>query len=431
MSEAHPAGWENCRLADIADLFNGKAGGTGGTWLRVFKTRHVYDGSVRLGNPAFVPDQKASTIPESTYLRDGDTLTPNMAHGTIGRVAFVRSADRNWTVDGQIMVVRPKSESVLGRYIYDWLSRPQSKAMLVSMEKGGAFDELRGQTHIYRNDVASIPLLLPPLPEQRKIAAILSSVDEAIEGTQAVIDQLQVVKKAMMADLLTRGIPGCHKKFKQTEIGEVPAEWDVCRVGNLADIAYGLTVNARRRDSPRRLPYLTVANLQDEQFDLAEVKEIGALDGDEDRYGLRRGDVLLVKGNANVERLGRAAMWMDQLPLALHQNHLIRVRVWKPALTPAWVHLVLSAPAVREQITMSAKTSSGLNTINSSVVGGLAVPVPSREEQVSICGVIEALESRRTAEVEAAVQLRELKSALMSVLLTGEVRVRVDEESAA
>ena len=76
-------------------------------------------------------------------------------------------------------------------------------------------------------------LPLPPLPEQRKIAAILSSVDDAIEASQAVIDQLQVVKKAMMAELLTKGLPGRHKKFKNTEIGEVPVEWTVCTIDSL------------------------------------------------------------------------------------------------------------------------------------------------------------------------------------------------------
>ena len=60
-----------------------------------------------------------------------------------------------------------------------------------------------------------------PLPEQRKIAAILSSVDDAIEKTQAVIDQVQVVKRGLMQELLTRGLPGRHTRFKQTEIGEI------------------------------------------------------------------------------------------------------------------------------------------------------------------------------------------------------------------
>ena len=64
--------------------------------------------------------------------------------------------------------------------------------------------------------------MYPSLREQRKIAAILSSVDDAIEKTQAVIDQVQVVKRGLMQELLTRGLPGRHTRFKQTEIGEVP-----------------------------------------------------------------------------------------------------------------------------------------------------------------------------------------------------------------
>ncbi|MBK6578673.1 MAG: restriction endonuclease subunit S [Sandaracinaceae bacterium] len=63
--------------------------------------------------------------------------------------------------------------------------------------------------------------LLPPLPEQKKIAAILSSVDEAIQATQLVIDQTRRVKEGLLQDLLTRGLPG-HTRFKQTEIGEIP-----------------------------------------------------------------------------------------------------------------------------------------------------------------------------------------------------------------
>jgi len=285
--------------------------------------------------------------------------------------------------------------------------------------------------HLTRERLAQVEVLLPPLPEQRKIAAILSSVDDAIEASQTVIYQLQVVKKAMMAELLTKGLPGGHKKFKQTEIGVLPEEWEVAKLGSLADIAYGLTVNGQRRKSAKRLPYLTVANLQDEQFDLVEVKQIGVLDGDEERYAVRQGDVLLVEGNANIARLGRAAIWTGQLPLALHQNHLIRVRVGQAALTPAWVHLVLGACAVREQIESHAKTSSGLNTINSTVVAGLTVAVPSPEEQAAICNVREILQARLTTESMSVSALRAVRSALMSVLLTGEVRVRVDEGGAA
>ena len=82
----------------------------------------------------------------------------------------------------------------------------------------GAVPSINGST------VGNICVSVPPLPEQRSIATILSSVDENIEKTQAVIDQVQVVKRGLMQKLLTRGVPGGHTRFKQTEIGEIPEE---------------------------------------------------------------------------------------------------------------------------------------------------------------------------------------------------------------
>ena len=80
---------------------------------------------------------------------------------------------------------------------------------------------------------SSTVLPLPPLPEQKKIAAILSSVDEAIGATEAVIAQTRRVKEGLLQDLLTRGIRRGgrpHTRFKETVIGEIPESWEVLRV---------------------------------------------------------------------------------------------------------------------------------------------------------------------------------------------------------
>ena len=107
-----------------------------------------------------------------------------------------------------------------------------------------ARESCRGTTSRARlnpRDFLRLPLILPSFGEQRKIAAILSSVDGAIEATQAVIDQLQIVKNAMMDKLLTRGLPGRHTKFKMTEVGEVPEEWEVELLDHVARRGSGHT----------------------------------------------------------------------------------------------------------------------------------------------------------------------------------------------
>ena len=88
-------------------------------------------------------------------------------------------------------------------------------------------------------DIKRVGIPLPPLPEQRKIAAILSSVDDAIEKTQAVIDQVQVVKRGLMQELLTRGLPGRQHAVQADrdwgDSGGVAGRSDWCIGSRLAD----------------------------------------------------------------------------------------------------------------------------------------------------------------------------------------------------
>src|SRR5699024_833601 len=80
---------------------------------------------------------------------------------------------------------------------------------------------------------SKIKLTIPPLKEQQKIAAILSSVDEAIEKTEQIIEQTEKVKKGLMQELLTRGIG--HTEFKESPVGRIPQKWEVAVFNDVFD----------------------------------------------------------------------------------------------------------------------------------------------------------------------------------------------------
>lgn len=195
--------WHIRPLHEVATIFNGKAAGTGGTWLRVFKTKHVYDGNVRLLKPEYARDDVATRVPVSTFLRPDDVLTPNMAHGTIGRVAFVPSVEDKWTVDGQVMVIRADAVALIGRFVFEWLSLPQGRQRLLDLEKGGAFDTLRGQTHIYPKDVREVAVPVPSIEEQLTIARCAASFDEPLAANADALQALSTIKQGLMQVLLT------------------------------------------------------------------------------------------------------------------------------------------------------------------------------------------------------------------------------------
>jgi type I restriction enzyme S subunit len=296
--------------------------------------------------------------------------------------------------------------------------------------QGGARGTNVRRNRIARSDFLAIPVLLPPLGEQKKIAAILSSVDEAIEATQAVIDQLQVVKKAMMAELLTHGVPGRHTQFKQTEIGEVPEEWKVtsllqlCGADGLQTGPFGSQLKANEY-TPEGVPLVMPKDIREQEFvedSIARIPEIRARSLSQHRvepgdilFG-RRGDI----GRCALVRLQQAG-WVcgtgclrARPRMAVNGEYLVRWLSFEPVV--AW-------------LTEHAVGQTMLN-LNTDILGDLPVVLPSEPEQQAItralCAVEASLSENRT-QMRAA---EALKSALMSVLITGEVRVKPDEAAA-
>ena len=111
---------------------------------------------------------------------------------------------------------------------------------LQKIAQGSAFEAIN------RAELAELLIFIPPLTEQKQIAEILTTVDEAIEKTTQIIEKIKEAKKGLMQQLLTRGIN--HKKFKKTEIGEIPVEWEVKRIEEIGEVITGSTPSTKITD---------------------------------------------------------------------------------------------------------------------------------------------------------------------------------------
>jgi type I restriction enzyme S subunit len=295
--------------------------------------------------------------------------------------------------------------------------------------QGGARGTNVRRNRIARGDFLRIPLRLPPLLEQRKIAAILSAVDVVIEKTEAVIESLQALKKAMVQGLLTRGFPGGHTRFKQTEIGELPEEWDVRPLAEVGHVQTGIAKGKVTTGNAVPVPYLRVANVQDGYLDLEELKTIDVEPNQVDRYRLLVGDVLFTEGG-DADKLGRGCVWSGEIDLCIHQNHVFAVRVDSDRVVPQFLALFGASPVGKAYFMGAAKQTTNLASINSTQLKALPVPVPSIDEQREIVRGIGTCSDRIDRERRCADAVRRTKAALMSALLTGELRVTPDEGAA-
>ena len=218
-----PSGWLRARYCDVAAV-NGKSlkGSTKpDTPIKYLDIAGVPSPGV-LGE---VQDMVFGEAPSRArrVVRSGDTLV-SMVRPYLRSFAFIPNAAQGLIASTGFAVLTPKA-GVAPSFLYQTVLTDGFLRFLEERMTGSNYPAVNA------SDVAEAPLLLPPLPEQKKIAAILSSVDEAIAATQAVIEQTRRVKEGLLQDLLTRGIG--HTRFKQTEIGEIPEGWEVVGIKGL------------------------------------------------------------------------------------------------------------------------------------------------------------------------------------------------------
>ncbi len=272
--------------------------------------------------------------------------------------------------------------------------------------------------------------LTPPLPEQQKIATILSSVDNVIETTLAQIDKLKDLKTGMMQELLTKGIGSGgvpHTEFKDSPVGRIPGSWEVCTLGDVTkDSAFGPRFSSDFYSETGNFGCIRTTDI-DENWDidystvpLAELNFNGFKS-----HILREGDLLVTRSGT----CGVVDVFQEQPVPMVAAAFLIRFRLLG-SVNPWFIRSAMMSTSTQESIQMLAsggvqKNLSGTN------LKTLLLPLPSKEEQDEIVHCIKSVSEKITLTEQKKDQLTSFKKALMQDLLTGKVRVNVDQKETA
>jgi type I restriction enzyme S subunit len=265
---------------------------------------------------------------------------------------------------------------------------------------------------------------LPPIEEQKRIAEVLWAADEAVETKRRALDKAEQSLNVLAAHLLLEGMD--DDRLKKTSLDGSRLPWDMVKLGDVSEVVYGMTLNAKRAGLPLDKPYLRVANVQRDLLDLDDVKNIGCTEKEVSQYALQRDDILVVEGHADVNEIGRAAMWNCEIEECLHQNHLLRVRCGE-RLLPTFLLAWINSPRGRSYFRRMAQSTSGLNTVNSTMLKELLVPIPDISTQQAIVDILvqhKSAISALKADIEAGQRvLKQLTAELIEASYTKVARV--------
>ena len=278
-----------------------------------------------------------------------------------------------------------------------------------------------GLLNVTPADFMDVSFPLPPLAEQRKIAAILSSVDDAIAATQAVIEQTRTVKKGLLQELMTRGIG--HTEFKKTEVGEIPVGWEAVQLGSVLTLPIKNGYSPVCLDEPTGKWVLGLGALTLEGLDTSRIKAAPVNDSGVDNSRLSSGDILVSRANTR-DRVGYSSLFRGEVPNCSYPDLMMRFRVDESRVLPSFIVEFLRSDKALELIQgAAAGTSSSMVKITKRVLGKLPIPIPPTQEQKKISSILNEAQSVVQKNKVNQEALRQLKRGLLQDLLTGKVRV--------
>lgn len=409
-NEAVPDGWQLVCLGDVAEIVMGQSppGATVFDWnggSTVSRGLPFIQGNAEFG-PNSPKPLKWCAQPTKVARIDDILISVRAPVGETNR------ADTKIGIGRGLAAIR---FAVADARAFGWHALNHAKGALEAVTQGSTFKAIGG------HDLRSLPILLPPLSEQQAIAAVLDSIDEAIECTDSVIAATEHLRDSLLHELLTRGVPGWHTEWQEAPaVGTIPADWKVVRLGEVAEVnprrprleMNGDTLvdfipmaavgeHLRGIQAALLRPYNEVSNgytyFENRDVLLAKITPC-----------LQNGKHTLVDGLRNGFGFGTTEFHVLRAGKTLEPHHLFRT--------------ITQHRYIRE-CEDSFTGTAGQQRVQPDTIRQLIIPIPSLPEQQAIAAVLDgAEEATKRARIEEG-SLQSLKASAADALLTGQVRL--------
>jgi type I restriction enzyme S subunit len=215
-------------------------------------------------------------------------------------VGDVNIADTRCCIGRGLAAVSGLADTSVTDYLYFYLQ--YHKAAIESKGTGSTFKAInKGTLHDFF-------VLLPPLPEQRRIAAVLNAIQDAIAAQEDVIAAARQFKRSLMQRLFTYGPGREPAETKETEIGEIPAHWEVVELGELIGEGPQNGLYKPLSDYGDGTPILRINDYDNEGYiSSLAFREVRVEEAEKQRYLLSEDDIVINRVNS-LSHLGKSAL---------------------------------------------------------------------------------------------------------------------------
>jgi len=457
--EKLPEGWKFVRLGEIIE---GKIR-NGFTYnyyqitqkgIPVARIETISDGHIDISKVGYISEILAKKIMKFR-LQVGDILLSHInSFEHVGKAAIYKGIPQLLIHGMNLLLIRLSKDKCEPFYLIKFLKQKKIRNEIRALS-GQAVNQVSIKPYY----LANLLIPIPPLPEQRKIAEILETVDNSIEKTDKIIEKYKRIKQGLMQVLLTKGIVESDElgvrsyesengksdelgvrnyeaknksfelegkkweirsekkhKFKDSPLGRIPEEWEVVELGETSSrVDYGYTESANYEEVGPK--FLRITDIQDNKVDWDKVPFCLINAENAKKYILKTGDIVFARTGATTGK----SFYIKNPPFAIFASYLIRIR-FRENIDSKFASYFFNSEIYWDQINsdLSGSTQEG---VNASKLKKIKIPLPLLPEQQRIASILSQIDETIEKEEKYKAKLERIKQGLMEDLLTGKIRV--------
>ncbi len=364
----------------------------------------------------FIPKPLAN-LRSGTYVENGDLMvakiTPSFENGKQAIVDI--DSDFAYATTEVIPLHGRKGESDT-LFLFFYLLHSEVRSDLAGKMEGST-----GRQRLSKTVLGDRLIPLPPLPEQKKIAHILSTVQRAIEAQEKMIQTTTELKKALMHKLFTEGLR--NEPQKQTEIGPIPESWEVVPLAKIIRSKLQNGAFVKKPETGRGYLFANVVNMYREtHLDLSQLERIDVPINDVNQYWLEEGDILVVRSSLKREGIGQNCVARNLVEPVFYDCHLIRVQIESSKLVPEFLSNFWRSDIGKNDLVLRSKTTT-MTTINQQGISKSIVPIAPIDEQEEIVNSLETVDKKIRFSRKHKDVLQSIFRTLLHELMTAKTRV--------
>ena len=415
-----PEDWEVVRLGDVCEFKRGFSYRSDQITEKITDFRFITindfekEGGLKRDAEKLYIRENVKVDPDF-FLADGDVLIANtdMSRGfIIGAPILIENLSENLVYSMDLTKLIFDKNRIDSKFLFYWLTYGPVRQKMKTFAQG------TNVLHLNHDLTKNLIIPLPPLPEQQKIAHVLMSIDKAIEAVDEAIKQAERIKKGLMQELLTKGIG--HKEFKDTEIGRIPKEWEVVRLGDVAEnfISGGTPSTKNPEYWDGDIPWIRSVHINGLLVDELSVEQFITKAGLENSASkvVPRGNVII----ATRVGIGKAAV--NLIDVAINQD-LTGVVLKKERVDPSFLVWFLNLPKIVKYLESTARGTT-IKGITKKTLEELKIPLPPLQEQQKIAEILSKWDEVIELKKAKKERLERMKKKAMDLLLTGKIRMK-------